>query len=271
MKLRKLVSILGLTAALSLAAACGQNEGSTEQNQESTETEENGGALEAAPEDTESTEEAAGEDAAAGQQEDGAVSEAPVKISGVIKEVGEDTITVDNQSENAPSGEIILTIDPENTVIADGQTGLPVTLADVAEGSFEAYLGPAMTMSLPPHSTPYVVVVNLPEDGVAPQYAVAAEELVLEDGYYTLKATDGRTYTIPEDVEIAPFRTRNIVTLQDLTAGRACLIWLDENETAVKLILLEGTPGMPGETAQEETAQEETMQEVPAQEETAQE
>ena len=249
MKLRKLVSILGLTAALSLAAACGQNEGSTEQNQESTETEENGGALEAAPEDTEGT----------------------VKISGVIKEVGEDTITVDNQSENAPSGEIILTIDPENTVIADGQTGLPVTLADVAEGSFEAYLGPAMTMSLPPHSTPYVVVVNLPEDGVAPQYAVAAEELVLEDGYYTLKATDGRTYTIPEDVEIAPFRTRNIVTLQDLTAGRACLIWLDENETAVKLILLEGTPGMPGETAQEETAQEETMQEVPAQEETAQE
>lgn len=271
MKLRKLVSILGLTAALSLAAACGQNEGSTEQNQESTETEENGGALETAPEDTESTEEAAGEEAAAGQQEDGAVSEAPVKISGVIKEVGEDTITVDNQSENAPSGEIILTIDPENTVLADGQTGLPVTLVDVAEGSFEAYLGPAMTMSLPPHSTPYVVVVNLPEDGVAPQYAVAAEELVLEDGYYTLKATDGRTYTIPEDVEIAPFRTRNIVTLQDLTAGRACLIWLDENETAVKLILLEGTPGMPGETAQEETAQEETMQEVPAQEEKAQE
>ena len=97
------------------------------------------------------------------------------------------------------------------------------------------------------------------------------DELFLEDCYYSLKATDGRTYTIPENVEIAPFRTRNIVTLQDLTAGRACLIWLDENETAVKLILLEGTPGMPGETAQEETAQEETMQEVPAQEETAQE
>ena len=48
-------------------------------------------------------------------------------------------------------------------------------------------------------------------------------KLVLEDGYYTLKATDGRTYTIPEDVEISPFRTRNIVTLADLTAGRAAL------------------------------------------------
>ena len=65
MKLRKLVSILGLTAALSLAAACGQNEGSTEQNQESAETEENSGAIETAPEDTEGTEEAAGEEAAA--------------------------------------------------------------------------------------------------------------------------------------------------------------------------------------------------------------
>ena len=263
MKLRKLVSILGLTVALSLTAACGQNEGSTEQNQESAETEENSGAIETAPEDTEGTEETAGEEAAAKQQEDGAVSEVPVKISGVIKEVGEDTITVDNQSENAPSGEIILTIDPENTVLADGQTGLPVTLADVAEGSFEAYLGPAMTMSLPPHTVPYVVVVNIPEDGTAPQYAVAAGDLIQEDGVYTLEATDGRTYTVPEDVEIVPFRTKNIVSLGDLTAGRGCLIWLDENETAVKLVLLEGAPG--AEAAEESgDASETDAQEEPA-------
>ena len=45
-------------------------------------------------------------------------------------------------------------------------------------------------------------------------------------------------------MEISPFRTRNIVTLEDLTAGRAALIWLDENETAEKVVLLEGVPGM---------------------------
>lgn len=251
MKLRKLISILGLTMVLSLAAACGQSAASTEQTQESTDTEDTADASEA--EDTEGTEQ---------EQQDGTVSEAPVKISGVIQEVGEDTLTVDNQSENAVSGEIILTIDPANTVLVDAQTGLPVQLADVSEGSFEAYLGPVMTMSMPPQTTPYVVVVNIPEDATAPQYAVASGELVMEDGYAVLEATDGRTYTIPEDVEIVPFRTRNIVTLQDLTAGRACLIWLDENETAEKIVLLEGVPGTASDAADETTETIQTEEEA---------
>lgn len=258
MKLRKLISILGLTMVLSLAAACGQSAASTEQTQESIDTEDTADASEA--EDTEGTEQ---------EQQDGTVSEAPVKISGVIQEVGEDTLTVDNQSENAVSGEIILTIDPANTVLVDAQTGLPVQLADVSEGSFEAYLGPVMTMSMPPQTTPYVVVVNIPEDATAPQYAVASGELVMEDGYAVLEATDGRTYTIPEDVEIVPFRTRNIVTLQDLTAGRACLIWLDENETAEKIVLLEGVPGTASDAA--ETSGSETTETIQTEEEGVQE
>ena len=258
MKLRKLISILGLTMVLSLAAACGQSAASTEQTQERTDPEDTEDASEA--EDTEGTEQ---------EQQDGTVSEAPVKISGVIQEVGEDTLTVDNQSENAVSGEIILTIDPAYTVLVDAQTGLPVQLADVSEGSFEAYLGPVMTMSLPPQTMQYVVVVNIPEDATAPQYAVASGELVMEDEYAVLEATDGRTYTIPEDVEIVPFRTRNIVTLQDLTAGRACLIWLDENETAEKIVLLEGVPGTASDAA--ETSGSETTETIQTEEEAVQE
>ena len=38
--------------------------------------------------------------------------------------------------------------------------GMPVDLEDVKEGKFEAYLGPAMTMSLPPQAFPYVVIVQ---------------------------------------------------------------------------------------------------------------
>ncbi len=239
MKLRKLICIFGLGTVLMLAAACGGNNAAQDQQtQENTAVQEN---TETEDENTDS----AAED---GTEQDGgteeAVSDAPVRIYGTITEVGEDTITVDNQSEMSTSGEIILNIDPENTVLVDAQTGLPMTLADIGEGSFEAYLGPVMTMSLPPHTTPYVVIANIPEDGAAPQYAVAASDLVQEDGSYTLEATDGRTYRIPEDVEISPFRTRNIVTLEDLTAGRAALIWLDESETAEKVVLLEGVPGM---------------------------
>lgn len=242
MRLKKLICILGLGTVLMLAAACGSSDSADSgQTQEST-------AAEETAEGQESKESAAEEGSvqeSAAEQEDGAaeaVSDVPVRIYGTITEVGEDTITVDNQSDASASGEIILNIDPESTILADAQTGLPMTLSDIGEGSFEAYLGPVMTMSLPPHTTPYVVIANIPEDGTAPQYAVSAGDLVLEDGFYTLEATDGRTYIIPEDVEISPFRTRNIVTLQDLTPGRGALIWLDEDETAVKVVLLEAEP-----------------------------
>ena len=241
MKLRKLIWILGLSTVLMLAGACTgtAGEGQTQENEASEETqvqedEASGNTQE------ESAEDAAEESTEQDGNSDEVVSEAPVRIYGTITEVGEDSITVDNQSDASTSGEMILNIDPENTILADAQTGLPLTLADIQEGSFEAYLGPIMTMSIPPHTTPYVVIANIPEDSSAPQYAVLAKDLVSADGGYTLEATDGRTYTIPEDVEISPFRTRNIVTLEDLTEGRGCLIWLDENETAVKIVLLEG-------------------------------
>lgn len=255
MKLRKLFSILGLGAVFALAGACGQNTADNGvQTQENVEAQEE---IQAEPE--EGAEAAADGEAVQGQQEGEAAADAPLRIYGAITEVGEDTITVDNQSGNSSAGEMILTIDPESTVLVDAQTGLPLSLTDVTTGSFEAYLGPVMTMSLPPQTTPYVVIANIPEDGSAPQYAVAAEELALEDGVYTLKATDGKTYAIPEDVEILPFRTRNIVTLADLTAGRGALIWLDENETVVKVVLLEGTPG--AEETVSDGGETETVQE----------
>lgn len=242
MRLRKLICILGLGTVLMLAAACGSSDSADSgQTQENAATEENTEGQETT--DT-TVEESAGQEEGAEQETDGeeAVSDAPIRIYGTITEAGEDTITVDNQSDASTSGEIILNIDPENTILADAQTGLPMTLSDMGMGSFEAYLGPVMTMSIPPHTTPYVVIANIPEDGTAPQYAVAASDPVLKDGSYTLEATDGRTYTIPENVEISPFRTRNIVTMADLTQGRGALIWLDENETAVRVVLLEGEP-----------------------------
>lgn len=52
-----------------------------------------------------------------------------------------------------------------------------------------------------------------------------------------LKATDGRTYVIDKDAQVTPYLTRNIVKLQDLTAGTACLLWEDENEIVTKVMI----------------------------------
>lgn len=209
MRFRKLILVSGLCTVLLMTGGC------------------TGAAKEEQSKETEISEE--------GQT----VSDAPLRIYGTITEVGEETITVDNQSDASVSGEIILNIDPENTVLADGQTGLPLTLEDVREGSFEAYLGPAMTMSLPPHTAPYVVVANIPENSPAPQYAVLAKDPAAEDGGYSLEATGGRKYTVPEDAEISAFRTKNIVTLEDLTEGSACLVWTDGEDAVSRIVLLE--------------------------------
>ena len=227
MRLKKIMWILGLTAALTFVGGCSGN--TAEGDQQTQESEEGQEVMDTVPDEGAEAEPEAGADTSpdesAGQE--GTVSEAPVRIYGTIQEVGEDTITVDNQSGNSYEGEIILTIDPESTLIVDGQTGLPLTLADIEGGSFEAYLGSIMTMSIPPQTVPYVVIANVPEDSGAPLYVVAAADAVLEDGVYTLEGTDGSTWEIPEDVDIQPFRTKNIVTVGDITEGRGCLIWQD--------------------------------------------
>ncbi len=239
MRFKKIMWILGLTAALSLAGGCSGNTAEeSQQTQETEKTQDSADAGAGEGQEAESgTDETHPSDDSADQGE--AVSDTPVRIYGTIQEVGEDTITVDNQSENSSTGDVILTIDPENTKIVDAQTGLPMQISDVQEGYFEAYLGPVMTMSIPPQTTPYVVVANIPEDGKAPLYAVAAKDVELIDGYYALEATDGATYMIPEDVDIQPYRTRNIVAPADITEGRGCMIWQDDQGEVTRVVLFE--------------------------------
>lgn len=66
--------------------------------------------------------------------------------------------------------------------------------------------------------------------------------MIPEDDGYLLETTGGERYKISEDVEISAFRTKNIVTAEDLTEGKGCLIWTDEEGGVSSIKLLEGTP-----------------------------
>lgn len=162
-----------------------------------------------------------------------------VRIYGEIEEVSEEDIIVDNQSDMSSQGEMILTIDPENTVLVDGENGLPLELSDVEKGSFVAYLGPAMTLSLPPQCTPEVVFTNVSEKEAAPYYAVIARKPVAKDGGLKVVAEDGESYVIPDTAEIKPFRTRNVIRAEDIQKGSRCLIWQNEQEEVVRVVLLD--------------------------------
>lgn len=74
-----------------------------------------------------------------------------VGVWGPVLRVTEDRIYIDNISDHSMKGEIAITISPDYSRVVEAVNGYPVALGDLKEGDFiYAYLGPAMTMSLPP-------------------------------------------------------------------------------------------------------------------------
>ncbi len=161
----------------------------------------------------------------------------PLKIWGEITEVTDRVIYVDNQSENSSPGEFVLTIDPDTTRILDGESGLPVDYDAIEKGRFEAYLGPAMTMSLPPQALAEMVIVNIKEDAPAAQYVIAAGSVDEKDGVKTLTGKDGTEYALSQEVSIIPYLTRQMVRLEDIGEDSQCLVWVGDEETVERIVL----------------------------------
>lgn len=235
MKKRYLAVAAGMALSMSLAAGCAAK---TEEPATETVTE---AVQEEASEAEITEEEAAGEEVSG---EEGSEEEAAAEMTsdlvciwGTVTSTEDGLMNVENESDVSSPGEMIFTIDPETTKILDAESGLPVELEDVEEGAFEAYIGPAMTMSLPPQTTPEIVLVNIPEDFQAPKYVVADRDMEKIDTGRLLMGEDGSVYLLPNDVEISPYLTRNIVTLDDITEGSKVLIWEEQDGLAERVVL----------------------------------
>ena len=162
-----------------------------------------------------------------------------IRIYGPVTKMEDGRLSIDNQSGMSTSGEIILNVADDMTYILNAMTGLPVALEDVKDGdTIYAYIGPAMTMSLPPMTNAVMIFTNLPADAKAPDY-VEVKSMVTDaaTSKSVLTATDGTEFTLAEDCNIFPYLTRNIVTLDDLTQGKKCVVWSDDENTASKIML----------------------------------
>lgn len=159
------------------------------------------------------------------------------RIWGSIEQVGEGELIVDNQSHNSSMGEMIIKIDPEQTKVLDAADGLPVELGEITGDSFEAYLGPTMTMSLPPQTTAELVIVNIPQDAQAPLYVTARGPIEETELGQTLMSENGAAYVLTEETQVLPYLTRNIVRAEDIMEGSNCLIWQDADGAVEKLVL----------------------------------
>lgn len=159
-------------------------------------------------------------------------------VWGPVESVAEGEIAFDNQSGHSMAGTIVLHFDPAAALIVEGVSGYPVQPGDIKAGDvIYAYIGPAMTMSLPPQTNPQIIICQVPADAKAPAYVKVESMTAGADGSYVMTGDAGVPYTVPADCEIQPYLTRNIVTLADVTAGRRCLVWADDAGTARKIVL----------------------------------
>ena len=161
-----------------------------------------------------------------------------IRIWGPVLGVEDGIIRIDNQSGISFPGEIVLNISDGYSRVLDAENGYPVMLNAIQEGEFiYAYIGPAMTMSLPPMTTAEMVICQAPDDFRVPDYVQVQSMQEKADGNWSLTTTDGTVYHVPADCQILPYLTRNLVTLSDVTESSTCLIWTDEEGGVRKMVL----------------------------------
>lgn len=163
----------------------------------------------------------------------------PIRIYGVIKILEDGKISIDNQSGQSYSGEIVLNISDEQTRILDAVSGDPYSLENLKDGdTVYVYIGQAMTMSIPPMTNAELILCNIPADFKVPDY-VEVKSVVTDatTSKSMLTAADGTQFEIGADCSILPYLTRNIVTLDDLTQGRTCMVWSNEQNVADKIMV----------------------------------
>ena len=171
-------------------------------------------------------------------EESGTEAPQAIRIFGPVTRTEDGRLSIDNQSGVSNSGEIILNVSDEETYILDAVSGLPIKLEDIKDGdTIYAYIGPAMTMSLPPQTTGEVIIGKIPADQKAPEYITAVSMTANADGSWTLVSAAGKEYAVSADCRIMPYLTRQIVSLEDVEQGSNLLVWSDDQNQAQKLVL----------------------------------
>ena len=156
----------------------------------------------------------------------------PINAYGSVASVNADegtimvsTIIKGNGSSESTEDVIYNTID--GVPIIDAVSGLPVELKDITEGSkVYVWSGETMTLSLPAQTNLQAMVVNLPEDAAAPQYAVVKGiEWSKDDVTLTFTDQDGNKWTADNETRVSPYRTKQIASLEDVKKGSRIFIW----------------------------------------------
>ena len=165
-------------------------------------------------------------------------------VWGAVTRQDNGSLLVQKPGETKPTDGVVFW--PENTMILDAVSGSPVDTGSIKEGeTVYAWLGArsVTTMSLPPQTTPELLLVNVPADYKVPQYDIITRSDGLmsigipEKGGMSITLSDGTTYQVWEDAQVTPYLTRSRVTYQDLLPGTRVLVWADDSGKVSRVLV----------------------------------
>lgn len=184
------------------------------------------------------------------------------QMYGTITNIGKEGDTTAVEVKFADKDEtMVFYVSPETFVI-DAATGLPMDLAGKENTTVSVYYGPAVTMSIPAKSPATAIIGNIGDDMKFPLYAKVEAASKMDNGDIKITTDNGsRIVTLPKGMDISPYLTKNIVTVDDVTQGAEVLLWYDimtlsmpAQATAEKAVLLRPAA---------EAAPEEAIVEIP--------
>lgn len=181
---------------------------------------------------------------AAGTEENPAAErQGPVAVWGTVTHLDGGGLLVENEGEGLR--EVVL--HGENIPCLDAVSGDPVELDSLWDGDMIcAWVGPAMTLSLPPQAAAMLILTNIPSDYAVPQFyeivsvaphAVPAIEPPPAMTSTEVTAAGGKELTITDQAELTPYRTQNIVRLEDLIPGAQILVWSDSDGNPARVLV----------------------------------
>ena len=149
----------------------------------------------------------------------------PVLVWGQAAELGEDSLTLVNDSEGAPYESIILDIG-EDTMILDAVTGEVRAFSDIRQDeTLYAWVSPAMTKSLPPITTAELILCGIAADYGVPDYAEVQAVEETEDGL-DVYVSDQMILHLGTDTQLlAGPGTTGEAALTDIVPGTRLLSW----------------------------------------------
>jgi len=184
-----------------------------------------------------------------------AYADTSITASAIVKaplENGKLLVTVNDM-------EIALTISAETLVISN-KTGQPASLEDLkANDRIFAYYSAAMTKSLPAQSHAIAIVTEVEKDKSHAQLFTVKEIISRNAGEVRALNQEGDlVVSITKETPFSPFKTKQMVSLDDITVGTQLFIWYDvvalsyPGQTGATKAVLVGQSMVPLRTVAEE-------------------